>query len=98
MKAVTLIAASLLAAAAWTAVLFALAGCVRPLPAREWPMTPPSRVPIHYLRTVDLDNDGHACQPYWLKPATYCKRLGEEFVHDGCHWGCRLLDVAEEPQ
>lgn len=55
-------------------------------------------VPINVWHAVDLDNDGGACQPYFIEPATLCVRSGQDMQHDGCKWRCTDIDVGEEAQ
>lgn len=55
-------------------------------------------VPLNVWHTIDLDNDGGACQPYFIEPATLCVRSGQDMQYDGCKWGCADIDVSEEYQ
>lgn len=83
------------------AALILLAACASPQQsaAPEFPADNRWRgVPIHVWHTVDLDNDGGACQPYFLQPATLCIRSGEDWRYDGCSWHCMAIDMVEQPQ
>lgn len=70
-------------------LLSVLTGCAAHVAASYTPSPPRSvqGVNIQVWHTVDLDNDGHACEPYFLRPALLCLN-GPAPEYDGCEWTC----------
>ena len=91
MKALSLILVSLLSAAAWTIVLFALASCSHAALPPVVRSLPVSGIPMHYW-TIDFEATPAKCEPFWLSPATYCNLRNYELRHDGCHWRCVYVE------
>lgn len=64
-----------------------LSACTAHTIARNATPAPTYKVPLSVWHTVDLDNDGHACEPYFLRPALLCLS-GPAPEYDGCSWTC----------